>query len=239
MKRSGRQWASPPGWQPRPSGCGSAIWCSATHFAIRRCWPNRPSPCRTPRTADSSSASGSGSWPAEFARFDVGQQDPVARVEQLERHLGLLMQYWGRDEAPERTPIATSRASDTADPRRNRAPDDGTCSQIRGLVEHTGQPSRSVAASWRPSAGRLGCRCSRWWASFAGTATRTTVREVSTRRFGNLGSGLVCGDADELIRTFRQFVRPRRRAVLCLVRRFRRPGLAARIRRNGDQSLPG
>jgi hypothetical protein len=29
-----------------------------------------------------------------------------------------------------------------------------------------------------------------------------TVREVSTRRFGNLGSGLVCGDADELIRHF-------------------------------------
>src|ERR1700722_15535722 len=26
---------------------------------------------------------GSGSWPAEFARFDVGQQDPIARVEQL------------------------------------------------------------------------------------------------------------------------------------------------------------
>ena len=25
-----------------------------------------------------------------------------------------------------------------------------------------------------------------------------TVREVSARRFGNLGSGLVCGDADEL-----------------------------------------
>jgi hypothetical protein len=29
-----------------------------------------------------------------------------------------------------------------------------------------------------------------------------TVREVSTRRFGNLGSGLVCGDADELIGHF-------------------------------------
>ena len=28
------------------------------------------------------------------------------------------------------------------------------------------------------------------------------VREVSTRRFGNLGSGLVCGDADELIDHF-------------------------------------
>ncbi len=28
------------------------------------------------------------------------------------------------------------------------------------------------------------------------------VREVSTRRFGNLGSGLVCGAADELITHF-------------------------------------
>ena len=28
------------------------------------------------------------------------------------------------------------------------------------------------------------------------------VREVSTRRFGNLGPGLVCGDADELTRHF-------------------------------------
>ena len=29
-----------------------------------------------------------------------------------------------------------------------------------------------------------------------------SVREVSTRRFGNLGAGLVCGDADELIQYF-------------------------------------
>jgi hypothetical protein len=29
-----------------------------------------------------------------------------------------------------------------------------------------------------------------------------TVREVSTRRFGNLGSGLVCGDADQLTQHF-------------------------------------
>ncbi len=40
---------------------------------------------------------GSGSWPAEFTRFDVGQQDPVARVEQLGRHLALIKQYWGDD----------------------------------------------------------------------------------------------------------------------------------------------
>src|SRR6201993_2549129 len=46
---------------------------------------------------------GSGSWPAEFARFDIGQEDPVARVEQLERHLGLIMQYWGRDGVSDRS----------------------------------------------------------------------------------------------------------------------------------------
>src|ERR1700743_3795525 len=42
---------------------------------------------------------GSGSWPAEFTRFDVGQQDPVARVEQLGRHLSLIRQYWGDGDA--------------------------------------------------------------------------------------------------------------------------------------------
>src|ERR1700742_2598307 len=43
---------------------------------------------------------GSGSWPAEFTRFDVGQQDTVARVEQPVRPLAQLRQYWG-DSADE------------------------------------------------------------------------------------------------------------------------------------------
>jgi hypothetical protein len=33
-------------------------------------------------------------------------------------------------------------------------------------------------------------------------ADPNTVREASTRRFGNLGSGLVCGDAEELVGHF-------------------------------------
>src|ERR1700753_3646130 len=40
---------------------------------------------------------GSGSWPAEFGRFDVGQQDAVARVEQLGRPLALIRRYWGEE----------------------------------------------------------------------------------------------------------------------------------------------
>src|SRR6202046_4821949 len=52
---------------------------------------------------------GSGSWPAEFTRFDVGQQDPVARVQQLERHLGLITQYWGHgaDATRSQSPLPT------------------------------------------------------------------------------------------------------------------------------------
>lgn len=43
---------------------------------------------------------GAGSWPVEFTRFEVGQQNPVDRVRQLERDLRLIMRYWGdTDEA--------------------------------------------------------------------------------------------------------------------------------------------
>src|SRR5579875_4064640 len=48
---------------------------------------------------------GSGSWPAEFARFAVGQQDAVARVEQLGRHLDLLKQYWSSQQPRPAHPI--------------------------------------------------------------------------------------------------------------------------------------
>ena len=140
---------------------------------------------------------GSGSWPAEFARFDVGQQDPVARVVQLERHLGLIMQYWGRDEAAE-------------------------CTQLP-LPEH---PIPLILGGTGPRMMELVRRYADWWnipanhldrlarlAPATGSARVSiqqmvgfvrkdsdpkAVRELSTRRFGNLGSGLVCGDADEL-----------------------------------------
>src|SRR5246127_3035149 len=41
---------------------------------------------------------GAGSWPAEVTRFDVGQQDPVARDRQLDRHLELIARYWGETD---------------------------------------------------------------------------------------------------------------------------------------------
>jgi alkanesulfonate monooxygenase SsuD/methylene tetrahydromethanopterin reductase-like flavin-dependent oxidoreductase (luciferase family) len=149
---------------------------------------------------------GSGSWPAEFTRFDVGQQDPVARVQQLGRHLALIRQYWG-DE--------TKEASDEDDavqlPRRNHPIPlvlGGSGPRIMELV-------RNYADWWNlqanhidrlpklaPAAGSARISVQQMIGFARSGADPDTVREVSTRRFGNLGSGLVCGDADQLTQHF-------------------------------------
>ncbi len=145
---------------------------------------------------------GAGSWPAEFTRFDVGQQDPVARVEQLGRHLGLIRRYWGDEvsdgtapQLPHRTyPIPLVLG--------------GTGRRMMGLV-------RKYADWWNlpanhldklpelaMSAGRARVSVQQMVGFVRPGSDPNKVREVSTRRFGNLGSGLVCGDADELIDHF-------------------------------------
>jgi alkanesulfonate monooxygenase SsuD/methylene tetrahydromethanopterin reductase-like flavin-dependent oxidoreductase (luciferase family) len=149
---------------------------------------------------------GSGSWPAEFTRFDVGQQDPVARVQQLGRHLALIRQYWG-DE--------TKDGSDEDDavqlPRRNHPIPlvlGGSGPRMMELV-------RNYADWWNlqanhldrlpklaPAAGSARISVQQMIGFARSGADPDTVREVSTRRFGNLGSGLVCGDADQLIQHF-------------------------------------
>jgi alkanesulfonate monooxygenase SsuD/methylene tetrahydromethanopterin reductase-like flavin-dependent oxidoreductase (luciferase family) len=145
---------------------------------------------------------GAGSWPAEFTRFDVGQQDPVARVEQLGRHLALLRQYWG-DSADE--------AGAVQQPGRKHPIPLVLGGSGRRMMELV----RKYADWWNLQANHIdrlpklapeagSARVSvQQMIGFARTGSDpNTVREVSTRRFGNLGSGLVCGDADELGRYF-------------------------------------
>jgi alkanesulfonate monooxygenase SsuD/methylene tetrahydromethanopterin reductase-like flavin-dependent oxidoreductase (luciferase family) len=149
---------------------------------------------------------GSGSWPAEFTRFDVGQQDPVARVQQLGRHLGLIRQYWG-DETKE----ASDEDGPVQLPRRNHPIPlvlGGSGPRMMELV-------RNYADWWNlqanhidrlpklaPAAGSARISVQQMIGFVRSGADPDTVREVSTRRFGNLGSGLVCGDADELTQHF-------------------------------------
>ena len=140
---------------------------------------------------------GSGSWPAEFARFDVGQQDPKARVKQLERHLGLLNDYWGRGE----------------DAGRSQSP--GPAHHIPLLLGGTGPRMMELVrkhADWwnipanhidklaelAPATGSARVSIQQMIGFVRKDSDPEKVRETSTRRFGMLGSGLVCGDADEL-----------------------------------------
>lgn len=138
---------------------------------------------------------GSGSWPAEFTKFEIGQQDPVARVEQLGRHLTAIKRYWSGEQQP--TPTAPIPLVLGGSGRR----------MMKLVAEH--------ADWWNLQANHLDRLPG--LADAAGSARISvqqmvgfvragddpaTVREVSTRRFGHLGPGLVCGDADELTAHF-------------------------------------
>jgi alkanesulfonate monooxygenase SsuD/methylene tetrahydromethanopterin reductase-like flavin-dependent oxidoreductase (luciferase family) len=138
---------------------------------------------------------GSGSWPAEFTKFDVGQQDPVARVEQLGRHLESITAYWAGGQNP------------------------GPAHPIPLVLGGSGRRMMKLVAEyadwWNLQANHLdrlprlagstgSARISiQQMVGFARSGTDPdAVREVSVRRFGHLGPGLVCGDADELIAHF-------------------------------------
>ncbi len=145
---------------------------------------------------------GSGSWPAEFTRFDVGQQDPVARVEQLDRHLALIRQYWG-DE--------TVEAGTVQLPRRTHPIPlvlGGSGRRIMELVRKHADwwnlPANHIdrLPKLAPTAGTARLSIQQMVGFVRSGNDPAAVREVSTRRFGNLGPGLVCGDADELVKHF-------------------------------------
>lgn len=109
---------------------------------------------------------GAGSWPSEFARFDVGQQDPRARVDQLDRHLRLLRQYWGdgtgeaavAPQAPRRSyPIPLVLGG--SGPRMMEL--------VRRYADWWNLPAHQLdkLPTLAAAAGRPGCPSSRWWAS--------------------------------------------------------------------------
>ncbi|OBF07626.1 LLM class flavin-dependent oxidoreductase [Mycobacterium sp. 852002-10029_SCH5224772] len=142
---------------------------------------------------------GAGSWPAEFARFDVGQQDPKARVDQLDRHLKLLRQYWGD---------GTGEAEDAAQAPRRSHPIPlvlgGSGPRMMELVRRYADwwnlPAHQLdrLPKLAPAAGTARLSIQQMVGFVGSGSDPDAVRAVSTRRFGNLGSGLICGDSDEL-----------------------------------------
>ena len=144
---------------------------------------------------------GSGSWPDEFTRFDVGQQDPIARVDQLERHLGLITQYWGRGEDPNRS---QHPRPEHPIPLILGCTGRRTMELVRRYADWWNLPANHIDRLPRlaPAAGSARVSVQQMVGFVRNGADPAAVREVSTRRFGYLGPGLVCGDADELIGYF-------------------------------------
>ena len=140
---------------------------------------------------------GSGSWPAEFARFDVGQQDPVARVKQLESHLDVIGQYWGRgdDATRSQSPLPTHPIPLILGGTGRRMME-----LVRRYADWWNIPANHIdrLAELAPAAGSARVSIQQMIGFVRKDSDPAKVREVSARRFGNLGSGLVCGDADEL-----------------------------------------
>jgi len=140
---------------------------------------------------------GTGSWPAELTRFDVGQQDPLARVKRLERNLDLMNRYWGRggDGADSQSPLPTHHIPLILG---------GTGRRMMELVRRHADwwniPANHVdrLAELAPAAGSARVSIQQMVGFIRKNSDPAKVREVSARRFGNLGSGLMCGDADEL-----------------------------------------
>jgi alkanesulfonate monooxygenase SsuD/methylene tetrahydromethanopterin reductase-like flavin-dependent oxidoreductase (luciferase family) len=140
---------------------------------------------------------GSGSWPSELARFNVGQQDPVARVKQLEQHLDLMNQYWGRGEgaAGSQFPLPNHHIPLVLG---------GTGRRMMELVRRHADwwniPANHLdkLAELAPAAGSARVSIQQMVGFIRKDSDPDKVREVSAKRFGNLGSGLICGDADEL-----------------------------------------
>ncbi|MGB8389259.1 LLM class flavin-dependent oxidoreductase [Mycobacterium sp.] len=145
---------------------------------------------------------GAGSWPAEFTRFDVGQQDPVARVEQLERHLDSIRQYWGDDDQTGVPPQAPGRSYPI--PLVLGGTGRRMMELVRRYADWWNLPANHLdrLAKLAPAAGTARLSVQQMVGFVRSGSDPKAVREVSTRRFGNLGSGLVCGDADELIGHF-------------------------------------
>ncbi|MBJ7338516.1 LLM class flavin-dependent oxidoreductase [Mycolicibacterium sp.] len=145
---------------------------------------------------------GWGSWPREFDKFGLADgDDPPARVARLDRTLGLIRQYWGeadpdgviQEPRPERRiPLVLGGTGKK------------TMDLVRRYADWWNVPSHQLdrLPTLLPTVGDVRVSVQQMVGFISAGADRDEVTATSTRRFGHLGSGLVCGDADELRRHF-------------------------------------
>lgn len=144
---------------------------------------------------------GSGSWPQEMFRFEIGSQAASARVSRLDRDLGLILEYWGRGQATERTQAPTPS-------QPIPLVIGGTGPKMMGLVRRYADwwnvpaPQLDQLSRLRPSAGTARVSVQQMVGFVGRHGDADAVRAQSTRRFGHLGPGLINGDSAALVEHF-------------------------------------
>ncbi len=141
---------------------------------------------------------GSGSWPQEFERFGIETGDAAARVRRLGENLQLLQQYWGNGERAQ-TPRPAHRIPLVLGGTGKRMME-----LVRTHADWWNIPSHQLERlpALLPTVGSARVSLQQMVGFVGRDADRSAVTERSTRLFGHLGDGLVCGDAAELTAHF-------------------------------------
>lgn len=142
---------------------------------------------------------GSGSWPQEFERFGVETGDAAARVSRLGENLALLQRYWDGDEGRAQTP-----RPDHPIPLVLGGTGKRMMELVRAHADWWNIPSHQLdrLPALLPTVGSARVSLQQMVGFVGRGADRSAVTERSTRLFGHLGGGLVCGDAAELTAHF-------------------------------------
>lgn len=141
---------------------------------------------------------GSGSIPAELVRFEITRARAAERRERLERTLASLRRYWGTTaeaQVPQpSTPIPLVLGGTGAK----------TLELVREYATWWNLPATELGRlpDLLPSIGSAGASIQQMVGFVGAGQSAAEVRAVSERRFGYLGDGLRCGDADDLVEHF-------------------------------------
>lgn len=141
---------------------------------------------------------GAGSWPQEFERFGIETGDAAARVRRLGENLQLLQQYWGDGER------AQTPCPDHPIPLVLGGTGKRMMELVRAHADWWNVPSHQLdrLPALLPTVGSARVSLQQMVGFVGRDADRSAVIERSTRLFGHLGDGLVCGDAAGLTAHF-------------------------------------
>lgn len=138
---------------------------------------------------------GWGSYPEEFARFGIEDGDNApARVARLDRSLALVKEYWTEGDSAQ-MPLPAHKIPLVLGGTGRK-----TMDLVRRYADWWNVPSNQLdrLPGLRSSAGSAQVSVQQMVGFIGKHADRESVVGVSTKRFGFLGSGLVCGDAGQI-----------------------------------------